>query len=92
MLLFFPFSSSDSDYAGSSALSGSLMDFIDFAPEFNQNNVMKLKENNPPGDMRSMRPRKWLVDYAQQHCGAQLSSSNFHFSARKRDRRDMEED
>jgi hypothetical protein len=81
--------SSDSDYAGSSAMSGSLVDFIDFDPEFNQNNMVKAKDS---GDIRGMRPRKWLVDYAQQHCGSQLSSVNFPFAAKKRSRRDMEDE
>ena len=65
-------------------MSGSLVDFIDFDPEFNASNVVRMKRNED--DLRSVRPRRWLVDYAQQQCGAQLSSNHFPFSARKRDR------
>ena len=81
--------SSDSDYAGSSAMSGSLLDFIDFDPEFNASNMVKNEKGS--SNFRGMRPRKWLVDYAQQQCGSQLTSSSFPFAAKKRNRTDMED-
>jgi hypothetical protein len=74
-------------------LSGSLADFIDFDPEFNAGDAVRVKGNaTGESDLRSLRPRKWLLDYAQQQCGSQLSSSHFPFAAKKRHRRDMEDD